>query len=474
MVRAPEFPTNLIWLNVDRSLSLKEFRGRIVLLDFWTYGCINCIHSLPDLKYLEQKYGARLTIISVHSAKFENESAIENIRQAILRYEIEHPVLVDRDFKVWESYAVRAYPTFVLINPKGYIVTTIAGEGRRNLLDQLIQELIEKNAIEPQLLQFKLEEFSPSPLAFPGKVLANGRLFIADSGHHRIVISSIEGAILDIVGTGNAGLNDGSFDQAQFLAPQGMFFDRKTQQLYVADTGNHAVRCVDLKNRIVRTIAGTGNQSRAIYPYGGKALDVDLNSPWDLEKIGDRLFIAMAGAHQIWEMQGDTIQTFAGTGAEASFDGSIYEAAFAQPSGITTNGKELLIADSETSSIRSINLKTNQVKTICGGGDLYNFGDVDGAGETAKLQHCLEVEFNGDLWIADTYNHKIKKLDSYGFCQTIASDLLNEPSGISATETYLFIADTNNHAIRKLNLATLEMSTIEFPNLCAPNLCFPK
>ncbi|MER3477624.1 MAG: hypothetical protein C4287_15440, partial [Leptolyngbya sp. ERB_1_2] len=180
MVRAPEFPEDLAWLNVDRPLSLKEFRGRIVLLDFWTYGCINCIHSLPDLKYLEQKYGGRLTILGIHSAKFENEGAIENIRQAILRYEIEHPVLVDQDFKVWQSYAIRAYPTFVLIDPKGYVVSTIAGEGRRNLLEQLIQELIENNAIGSELIRFTLEKFPASPLAFPGKVLVNDRLFISD------------------------------------------------------------------------------------------------------------------------------------------------------------------------------------------------------------------------------------------------------------------------------------------------------
>ncbi len=473
MVRAPELPTDLAWLNVDRPLSLKELRGRIVLLDFWTYGCINCIHSLPDLKYLEQKYHDRLTILSIHSAKFENESAIENIRQAILRYEIEHPVLIDRDFKVWQSYAIRAYPTFVLIDPKGYIVSTIAGEGRRNLLERLIQEVIEKNAIEPQTLSFALEKSPLSPLAFPGKVLVSDRLFMADTGHHRIVISSIKGEILHVVGTGNAGLNDGSLDQAQFSSPQGMIFDHLNQRLYVADTGNHALRCVDLKTRIVSTIAGTGNQSRSIYPHGGKALEVDLNSPWDLELVDSRLFIAMTGAHQIWELRGNTIETFAGTGAEASFDGPIHEAAFAQPSGITTNGKELFIADSETSSIRSINLGTNQVKTICGGGDLYNFGDVDGIGETARLQHCLGIEFAQHLWIADTYNHKIKRLDSNRFCQTIVSELLSEPSGISATETHLFIADTNNHAIRKLDLTTLEITTIEFSNLCAPDLCFP-
>lgn len=471
MVRAPEFPKDLTWLNVERPLSLKEFRGRILLLDFWTYGCINCIHSLPDLKYLEHKYHDRLTILSIHSAKFENEGAIENIRQAVLRYEITHPVLVDRDFEVWQSYAIRAYPTFVLIDSNGRIVKTIAGEGRRELLDRWIEELIRTNKIEPKEIQFQLEESLISPLAFPGKVLASDRLFIADSGHHRIVITTFEGEVLEIVGTGDSGLKDGSFDQAQFSNPQGMAIDQRF--LYIADTGNHVIRCVDLEKRTVSTIAGTGHQSRIIHPHCGKALEVELNSPWDLACLNQRLFIAMAGAHQVWEMNEDTIATFAGTGAEASFDSSIQEAAFAQPSGITTNGKELFIADSETSSIRSINLETAQVKTICGGGDLYNFGDVDGIGETARLQHCLGVEFVENLWIADTYNHKIKRVNADGFCQTVFSGAFSEPSGISATETHLFVADTNHHAIQKIDLNTLEISSIDFPTLCAPNVCFP-
>jgi thiol-disulfide isomerase/thioredoxin len=483
-VRAPEFPKNSVWLNSSRPLSLSEFRGRIVLLDFWTYGCINCLHILPDLKYLERKYAEYLTVIGIHSAKFDHEGETDNLRQAILRYDIEHPVLVDRQSQVWQNFAIRAYPTIVVIDPKGYVVATIAGEGKREILDQLISQLIEEHqgSIHPEKLDLALEKYQNpviSPLAFPGKVLADeerDRMFVADSGHHRIIVSTLEGQVLHAIGTGQAGLVDGSVLDAQFSAPQGMAFDRDNHILYVADTENHAVRKIELEQQRVTTIAGNGSQNQIIYPHCGK--DIPLNSPWDLVLLNDALFIAMAGSHQIWKMQLQTgiLQTCAGTGAEGNFDGSTHEAAFAQPSGIATNGQELFVADSESSSVRAIHSeKTPQVWTLCGSGSLFDFGDRDGIGASVRLQHCLGIEFaQNSLWIADTYNHKIKQVDPESqSCTTVIERELSEPSGISATRNHLYVADTNNHAIQRIDLNSFEMTTIEFPDLCAPDVCFP-
>ena len=231
-VRAPELP-QYPWLNTDQPLSIKQLKGRVVILDFWTYCCINCLHILPDLKYLEQKYKDSLTVIGVHSAKFDNEKEIGNIRQSILRYDIEHPVLVDSGFRVWQEYAVRAWPTLMVIDPEGYVIGYVSGEGNRDVLDQLIEQVIkehkEKGTINFQQLSLTLEKQRQpliTPLAFPGKVLATSAgLFIADSGHHRIVVSNLDGEILHLIGTGQPGLTDGSFTQAQFSAPQGMAFD---------------------------------------------------------------------------------------------------------------------------------------------------------------------------------------------------------------------------------------------------------
>ncbi len=466
-IRAPELPQNYPWLNTDKPFSLKQLRGRIVILDFWTYCCINCLHVLPDLKYLEQKYKDSVTVIGVHSAKFDNEKETENIRQAVLRYNIEHPVLVDRDFRVWQEYAVKAYPTFAVIDPQGYLVATLTGEGKRQILDELIQKLIqlhqEKGKINFQKIDVILEKDKTpliTPLAFPGKVLAaDSKLFIADSGHHRIVVSSLNGEVLHLIGSGN-GLKDGSFEEATFFAPQGMAFDDVNNILYVADTENHAIRKVDFKHQKVETIAG---------------ISKNLNSPWDLVKLGNKLFIAMAGCHQIWELDlaSNIIKVYAGRGAESCFDSELSESAFAQPSGIATNGKKLYIADSEVSSIRAIDLEKKLVKTICGSGDLNAFGDVDGQGFDVRLQHCLGIEyFDGFLWIADTYNHKIKLINPVtGDCTSFLDGCLSEPSGLSIFDGYLYIADTNNHAIRKVNLDTLVVENMELVGLCAADFC---
>ncbi|MEY3870304.1 MAG: hypothetical protein RLZZ338_4198 [Cyanobacteriota bacterium] len=500
-VRAPDFPQNAPWLNTDKPLSLAELKGRVVILDFWTYCCINCLHILPDLKYLEEKYQDSLTVIGIHCAKFENEKDVENIRQAILRYDIEHPVLVDSDFTVWQEYAVRAWPTLMIIDPEGYVIGYLAGEGNREILDDLLPKLInehqQKKTINYQEISFMLEKQNQplvTPLAFPGKVLAvkkGDRVFIADTGHHRIIVSKTDGEVLQIIGNGKPGLINGSFSDAQFFAPQGMTFDEEKEYLYVADTENHVLRKIDLKQETVETIAGTGSQSHHRAPHSGNALETPLNSPWDLIKIRNNVFIAMAGSHQIWKMDLETgiIETYAGIGQESCVDGNLLDSAFSQPSGITSDGLELFITDSEISSIRGVGIKHDtQVRTICGSGDLFGFGDVDGHRDEVRLQHCLGIEYTQNyVWIADTYNHKIKRLDHRtGLCLSILGDgtpgcedgigenaKFFEPSGLSAIGPYLFVADTNNHLIRKINLEKSEVTTLEFPGLCAPDICFP-
>jgi thiol-disulfide isomerase/thioredoxin len=476
-IHAPELPQNYPWLNTDHPLSLAQLKGRVVLLDFWTYCCINCLHILHDLKYLEQKYQRYLTVIGIHSAKFDQEQEVENIRQAILRYDVEHPVLVDQNFQVWQQYTVRGWPTLVVIDPKGYYVGSIAGEGNLGIIDEIIGNLIQQHqasqTIHSKTLKFTLEKYKYKkikPLLFPGKILADqhsNRLFIADSGHHRLVVANAQGKILKKIGTGEIGLKDGTFNQAQFSAPQGMTFDAKQQILYVADPENHTLRAIDFHQEIVTTLAGTGQQSDLLLTHPQNALNTALNSPWDVEKVGNKLFFVLAGSHQIGVLNLKTqlFQVYAGRGAESCVDGNALEAAFAQPSGITTNGIELFIADSETSCIRAVSLGKNpQVRTVCGSGELFKFGDRDGQSFEVRLQHCLGVEYgNHSLWIADTYNHKIKQVDvKTGVCQTIMgnTEMFAEPSGLSIKESILYIADTNHHEIKQVDLNNLTVKTL--------------
>ncbi len=484
-IRAPDFTGGREWFNVARPLSLKDLRGKVVLLDFWTYGCINCMHILPDLKRLEEKYADVLVVIGVHSAKFTNERKADNLRHILVRYDISHPVVNDADFAIWRAYGARAWPTQVLIDPEGYVVATASGEGKAEAFDQAISAVAmffdEKKLIDRKPLPLSPERLARehSTLAFPGKVLADeasGRLFIADSNHHRVLICDLDGRILDTAGHGGGGFVNGAFEDAAFYRPQGMALDAAGGALLVADTENHAVRALDLSARRVTTFAGTGEQA----PYGaegGAAREMALNSPWDLAIAGRLLFIAMAGNHQIWLIDLDRRLGFpyAGSGREARADGGIEEAAFAQPSGLALSGNTLYVADSESNIIRAIDLPpVNQVRTLAGG-DLFEFGDVDGAGDAVRLQHPLGITAaSGQLFIADTYNHKIKTLDpAAGAVRTFAGTgeegLVNglrasarfyEPGGVSATSTALFVADTNNHAIRRIDLTTGQVETL--------------
>src|SRR6266850_1484093 len=372
-VRAPELSGGRGWLNTEKPLSLAALKGKVVLLDFWTYGCINCMHIIPDLKKLEKKYPNELVVIGVHSAKFENEKDTENIRRIVLRYEIEHPIVNDADFVIWKSYAVNAWPTRYLIDPGGYIIGKLSGEGGYEALDKAIAgsiaEYRQRGELNEAPLKLVLEraKIGDLPLAFPGKILADqksDRLFIADSDHNRIVIAKLDGTLIETIGTGAHGAQDGPFDQATFFRPQGMALAGET--LYIADTENRLIRQVDLKAKTVTTIAGTGQQSRGLDQIG-MARTIALNSPWDLQLVGRTLYIAMAGPHQIWQLDLTLreVSDFAGSGREARIDGPLKEAGFAQPSGLATDGKTLYVSDAEANIIRAVDLRPDgKVRTL--------------------------------------------------------------------------------------------------------------
>jgi len=490
-IRAPELIGGRGWLNTDKPLSLEALKGKVVLLDFWTYGCINCVHIIPDLKLLEAKYPNNLVVIGVHSAKFDNEKETDNIRHIILRYEIEHPVVNDADFAIWRSYNVSAWPTQYLIDPSGYLLGYVAGEGNYELLDSVISETIADSRTRglldetPVSLVLERAKVGDLPLAFPGKILADERtgcLFIADSNHNRIVVTTFDGTLIETIGTGVRGSEDGAFDIASFHHPQGLALDGDS--LYIADTENHIIRRADLKARRVESVAGDGEKMRT-YGRRGLARSISLNSPWDLQLVGHILYIAMAGPHQIWQLdlKKQEVSTFAGSGQEARRDGELLRAGFAQPSGLAADDHHLYVADSESNIIRSIQLTSSNamVRTLAGG-DLFDFGDVDGTGDAVRFQHPLGLAVaNGKVLIADTYNHKIKELDpatrsvktllgtgKAGQEDGVLSSFY-EPGGISVVDGKLYVADTNNHAVRVVNLETKEVTTLKLKGLKPPD-----
>lgn len=484
----PPLPAEITWLNTAQPLDWADLRGKFVLLDFWTYCCINCMHVLPELDKLERAYPETLVVIGVHSAKFAGERETENIREAILRYEIQHPVINDAQMRVWRQFGVSAWPTLVLIDPEGQIVWARSGEATFSELDELLRKALphyqRRGTLDRTRVYFERESLAVpgTGLRFPGKVLADvtgDRLFIADSNHNRIVVATLDGQLREVIGSGRAGAEDGGFATASFYRPQGMAL--VGESLYVADTENHLLRRVDLKSRQVETIAGTGHQNRRPRRMASApARAVPLNSPWDVWHHQEHLLVAMAGDHQIWRMdlQRGTIGPFAGNGREDIVDGPLlpntaYQlgaSSFAQPSGLSADQRWLYVADSEGSSIRAVPLSgRGEVQTVLGTADLpaarlFTFGDVDGPQAVARLQHPLGVAwYDGKLFVADTYNNKIKEIDPQtGRARTLVGDgqpgdsddppRFNEPGGLWAAAGKLYVADTNNHAIRLVEL----------------------
>lgn len=481
-IKAPELTEEGGWLNVDRSLSWNDLKGKVVLLDFWAYCCINCLHVLADLKYLEEKFKDELVVIGVHSAKFQNERETVNIRKAILRYQIEHPVVNDNQLNLWKSFTVQTWPSLYVVDPDGYLVWTVSGEGHRELLENTITNVVnefkDKGSLKsgPFPLSLEKDKVQDSPLSFPGKVHADpetNRLFIADTNHNRIVVTDLDGNCQEIIGTGQEGMDSGKFDQATFNHPQGMAsIDRF---LYVADTDNHLIRRLDMNMRLVHTVAGVDKKKSSFITSKSKQPPNPLNSPWDVALFEDKkLFIAMAGSHQIWlyDICGNQAMPYAGTGMEGIVDGKNAEAQLAQPSGIKTDGKFVYFADSEVSAIRKVGLEMNDsvVETVVGKG-LFEFGDEDGPLDSAKFQHPLGLDVSsGNLYVADTYNHKIKVIDlATGTVSTVlggnGDPLFHEPSGVSVAGDHIYVADTNNHRICRADLSGNKVEPLEIKGL---------
>ena len=452
---------------------------------------------LPDLAKLEEKYKNELVVIGVHTGKFDAERDTENIRRKVGEYRIKHPVINDARMTLWNRFGVNSWPTIVLIDDRGIVQDAIPGEGNYDRLDREIGQLVEaanaRGNLNSTPLKFTAEMERPSngPLLFPGKVLADPagkRLFIADTGHNRIIQTNLEGAEPVTIGSGDEGFDDGGYEKATFNRPQGMCLDRET--LYVADTENHAIRAVDLKERKVTTLAGVGSQARSVPQPGasGPAKTVPLCSPWDVIQLtGDKaIYIAMAGTHQIWKLDvgSETVSVFAGTGNENIVDGTTASANFAQPSGLATDGENLFVADSEVSGVRVITgIQGRQpvVRTIVGHG-LFDFGDKDGRAAAVRLQHCLGLSYaDGHLYIADTYNNRIKICEPknrtvHAFVGTHAAGDSDdpphfyEPGGLSAIADVLYVADTDNNKIRAVDLKTRAVRTLALKGLTPPQL----
>ncbi|MFE2041514.1 NHL domain-containing thioredoxin family protein [Streptomyces sp. NPDC059477] len=460
-VRAPELIGEGGWLNTGGTqYTLADLRGRIVILDFWTFCCVNCLHVLDELRELEEKHRDTVVVIGVHSPKFVHEAEHAAVVDAVERYGVAHPVLDDPELATWKQYAVRAWPTLVVIDPEGYIVAQHAGEGHVHAIERLVAELETEHAAKGTLRRgdgpYVAPEPEPTVLRFPGKVLAlpGGTFLVSDTTRHQLVELAADGeTVLRRIGQGGRGSADGPPDRAGFQEPQGLAL-LPDGTVVVADTVNHALRRFDPVTGDTTTLAGTGRQWMQGDPAAGPAREVPLSSPWDVAWWQDRVWIAMAGVHQLWayDPADGSVTVTAGTTNEGLLDGPGADAWFAQPSGLAATPDRLWLADSETSALRWV-APDGSVHTAVGTG-LFDFGHRDGAAGQALLQHPLGVTAlpDGSVAVSDTYNHALRRYDpATGEVTTLATDL-REPSDAVLTGDDILVVESARHRLTRLRL----------------------
>ncbi|HET9170592.1 MAG TPA: NHL domain-containing thioredoxin family protein [Actinospica sp.] len=447
-VRAPQLVGRGGWINTADNLA-PDFSGKIVLLDFWTFCCANCLHVLDELRELEEEFADVLVTVGVHSPKFAHEADHDALIAACERYGVHHPVLDDPDLTTWKAFAVRAWPTLTVVDPAGYIAAQMSGEGHvhglRSLITELVEEFDAKGALRRGDSPYVAPEPEPTDLRFPGKVIAlpGGTYLVSDTSRHSIVELADDAAtVLRRFGSGERGFADGPSAEARFNEPQGLLLLDEHTAL-IADTVNHALREIDLASGRVRTVADTRDAAQA--------------SPWDLtwDATRTQVIVAAAGIHQLWSYDpaSGKLDQWAGTTNEGLVDGSLAEAWFSQPSGLTTaaDGK-IWIADSESSALRHVAGGT--VTTVVGQG-LFDFGLRDGDAAQALLQHPLGVTAlpDGSIAVSDTYNGAIRRYNPADGQVSTLITALKEPSDALVTpEGDLLVVESAAHRLTRIKL----------------------
>lgn len=453
------------WLNTGgKDLALADLRGKVVVLDFWTFCCLNCLHVLDELRELEESHRDTLVIVGVHSPKFAHEADPDALAAAVERYDVRHPVLDDPELTTWDAYTARAWPTLVVIDPEGYVVAQMAGEGHGSALAGIVRDLVAEHEAKGTLHRGDGPYVPPTPeattLRFPAKAVAlpGGTLLVADAGHHALAELASDGeTLVRSIGSGERGLVDGGpvdggptspgAHEARFSEPNGLCLvpeplrERLGYDVLVADTVNHALRGVHLESGQVYTVAGMGEQFMvgAVDNVAGTsapfdpdrtypAREVKLSSPWDVawSEALDAFVVAMAGNHTLWTFDPvahdgtGALRLLAGTMNEGLEDGPGADAWFAQPSGLTASldadgapDGRFWLADAETSALRRCTparMGGIEVRTAVGQG-LYDFGHRDGAAGEALLQHPLGLATlpDGSVVVADTYNGALRR-----------------------------------------------------------------
>ncbi len=488
-VKAVEFPVKLKWLNTPEPLSLETLRGHAVLLCFWNCFTPECLRAAAEVAELADRFKTRpLAIIGVHSSRFGEAIGPESVASSALRLGMQYPLVMDVNLEVWNAYGISAWPSFIIIDADSNVRGAVTGEGKMAALERALKAALDEGE-KAGLLADKPARFHkipgpPSLLAFPGKLEIDrkrGHIFISDTGHHRILQCALEGdssaKLIMGYGSGRAGFSDGRSSGASFNSPMGLSLSGGT--LYVADMENHAVRSVDMKTGAVTTLAGNGRPGFSA-SYNGTPLKIALNAPMDIVSDGANLYIAMAGLHQVWQLdiENNYISNFIGAGIESMIDGPFGNSGLAKPCGLSLRGNRLFIAEGNSSALRCADLSTHRLTTLIGIG-IFDFGYVDGHFSDARMLHCQGIEAVGEkIFIADTYNNAVRYADLMGtVIYTLVSRKtestfrtvpgpegplpLFEPGDVAYYNGKVYIADSGNHLIRVLDLGRQTLSVLD-------------
>lgn len=458
---APELNEHLHWLNSDPQ-SLAGQRGQILALVFWNASSVYSQNMIDELARIKARHPVGLSMLGIHLPKFDAEIDDRVVLKALNRQRVNFPVANDRNWITWQHFGITRWPSVALIDSEGVVRDIVSGDDNADVLEKKIAELIEEASSSHSLVEHPFRPKNPeekTALSFPsGLAVTDTHLYISDTAHHRVLECTHQGRILREFGTGHPDLNDGPANEAAFNSPRGLCLIREA--LYVADTGNHALRRVDLISGEVVTLLGSGKPGQAKEGVSKHSSENSLNMPWGLSGSNDKLYLALAGSNQIWEYElGNARMRFiAGTGDLGIADGPGRNALFAQPTNVALVQQSLYVLDSATSSVRAIQLQQGMVQTLVGQG-LYEFGDHDGERREARMQYPLAFALDPNspvLWIADTYNGSLRKLRLGGGGMTTPQlpHSLNQPSALAVGAGALWIADAGAHEVLCYDLNT--------------------
>ena len=391
-----------------------------LLLDFWTFGCMNCLNIIPDLKLLENMFGDDLDIVSIHTPKFEKEQNIKSLKKSLDFLDISHSVIADNDACLWDAYAVKAWPTWILVDPSGYVALHEQGEGHLQKFAQAIQSFIDVPAKEEPFVSTKKDM----------SVIEVSKDWMTIGCQSELDIYTGDKKVKTVKG---------------FSMISGLLIVDDT--VFVADRYRGEVSIIDLNS------------------YAQKILVKGLRAPYGLEFIHSNLFISLAGSHKITVVNLDTLQTqeIAGNGFEGLRDGVGDQVLLAQPQALAFDEDRLWFLDTETSSLRY--MLGREVFTEFGEG-LFSFGDDN---KKLLLQHPQDMTLGrygdgcgvGRLFIADTYNDKIKVYDPEDkSMQTLVEDI-EMPISISKSGCRLYIICLGKEKPYVFDLKVMKLESLE-------------